>query len=1060
MPCSIVNESYDGLNALYSNAGDWKPGEVEFSTRFSVGSGTSNKFTYNSQGGNYSLSLDSGDIGDFGIVAGDVVTITWTQYNAPPAFQNQSETKTVTYVSGNIFYIDSPLQVQIPAVINVPDGTQFPTANQQSGMLVVANKAPDAVEFQFNLTPNGQQSLGSVLDGNLNRFVLQDVDLLPLLTPTAMPQIGDESGGWIKNILIEYLSDDGNGWRRYKITYDFFDWGIIQDGFSEPDYYSNADHLAPCVKLLCFSQYGNPNGVNEAISQNTEANTGGFDENYNGGANNYAVQSMSFEDLNNDPITAPDYSNEFYFTAVINAPNQANPNSTYNVGIVWRPIDASVYQGLPTNVGKNLMINAPEVDFIANGVVNPGPYLGETQPGIPSIPGSAGAKWDFEDLKFELTGVDELTVTGKIVPNAAAKILFDEFGTGERKTTIWLSISNYNLVGVNSDRVSLKLFDSDNYDAPTLGVQYPDVISETLLDHNDNDITAIARNTTTEDDVLYISELLLTDNVVYDGINTRIFVRNSSTLEEFELEQFFFDFQNVPYVSGRHELNETIPRGFNLPLLSDRNKRSLIRKPSLDGGGKYGVELQLGFLNNWRYWLAQIGVNNDFFDLNEPNNGLNRDWERYSEFGDWDLYIGYYVRLNGVDDYQEYKFVDRPYEDNPSVSFVPTFTVLSTGQTPTNLPSNEIVQIDAEFTWLGGNFDDWWTEIRVENKEGATLGVISSRWDQVNEPANPLKPLAGQTALYNVVAPANVLTASCLIDTNLVNVNEISLSYRVYSKPKGADFEYMVWETDVANLAYGLIKLSPNTVYPDASPCIRVYRQGDGATLDVGFVATGPGGQLELDTVSMLNFVNEFGADNGLVQWIYDQSGFGNNASQLTDADMGVIVNGGVLVTDSNGNPAISFNGASTYYNITNPVNNSQRYLIISSFERPAGIGIKSVGFADVAASPYVFQIAGNDDILTFMGAAFENHGTTTKKGDMILSTLRNSADDIKIWIDTTPKTTRNSASVVNSITTLGNINNADYHNGLFTTAIYYTSDFESFRFGLVETLNNYYNYY
>ncbi len=346
----------------------------------------------------------------------------------------------------------------------------------------------------------------------------------------------------------------------------------------------------------------------------------------------------------------------------------------------------------------------------------------------------------------------------------------------------------------------------------------------------------------------------------------------------------------------------------------------------------------------------------------------------------------------------------------------------------------------------------------MENKEGARIGYISSVLAHGGNNSNALQPLTNQPQMQLIISPQNIATGSCLIDTNNVNVNEVSLTYRIYSAPKNQDFEYMVWETDIAHLAYGLIKLSPNSVYADASPCIRVFRQGDSATLDIGFVAD-PSGQLVLDTVSMLNFVNEFGADNGLIQIWYDQSGLGNDASQFTDANMATIINAGTLVVDSNGNPAATFNGSSNFYNLTNPISNSQTYMNIFAFGRAAGIGINSVGLAAGGTSPYVATIDGSDNILSYMGAASENHGSTTVKKEIILSTHRDTSDDIMLWIDNTQKTTRNSASVVNSIDTFAQIGGSTHHSGLITTCILYTGTFAIERQSLVNTLNNYYNY-
>jgi len=79
--------------------------------------------------------------------------------------------------------------------------------------------------------------------------------------------------------------------------------------------------------------------------------------------------------------------------------------------------------------------------------------------------------------------------------------------------------------------------------------------------------------------------------------------------------------------------------------------------------------------------------------------------------------------------------------------------------------------------------------------------------------------------------------------------------------------------------------------------CIKVRRSSDNNELDIGFVNN------ELDIVSLLNFVGS--GDGKVIIW-YDQSGNGNNATQITASKQPTIVGNGSLILD-NGKPAILF---------------------------------------------------------------------------------------------------------------------------------------------------------
>jgi hypothetical protein len=794
MPLQIITEKYNTLNSLYANAGDWVDGESSFNTVFKVGSGTSNKFTYFSEGGVYWLERQSGLWSDDGFLDGDSITIStayiWSGNNTIA----QSWSRTINYISGNKMYISASITLQ-PSSAVIPSGTTFPKEGVLTGMTILANKLPNSLEFYFNLTPDGTTTLNSLIDGELNRFELQDVDSMTVLDALPMTQLGNKSGGLVKDVVLTYDAAVSGGFHNFTVTYKFLQYVVVQDGFEVPLVYDAADHIAPILKVKGFAQFGNPNGIIEDTTQNLTANTGEFNENYNGAPNNYSVTSTVWTNSLGDVIEALDNSGTSTFTAVISAPNQTDPTSVYNLGLMWRPLDAEFYQNRPASLGNNLLVNAPEVDFNADGSTDATVYSGLPYIGNQSNVSSDGAQWDIQNIKFELTGANELTVSGDVIPNAALTLMMSELGDDERKSTLWISIANHNLTGFSVDRVSLTLFDDDNYDAPLIGVQIPDVATSVLYDHDLNDITnSINPNTTTEDDVLYVSDFLLLDNVAYTGVKTKITAYNSTTGAEFTLESNFFSFNNVPEIAGQFQPNFVIDRGFNLPPTTDRNHISLVRKPTLDVTGKYGVTLEYGFLNRWEYWLEQSNVDNAFFDITESLDGKNKNWQKYGDgVSDWSLRLSYFTVVAGVDDFNHQTVEVRPYEDNLNITTSRVFTVLSDSTNPTNLPENELVEVEYTLVWSTDNYADEWAEVTIEDFESGNRWVISSVHAQGNVIANPLKPISGGTKLDLVISPANTATIKCVVDTSLINVNDVSLSVRLFSTPVTVEGKKTTW---------------------------------------------------------------------------------------------------------------------------------------------------------------------------------------------------------------------------------------------------------------------------
>ncbi len=762
MPILVNNETYNGLGSLYANAGDWVSCTFNFSTRYYVNSSEQDKYTYVTTGTQHYITSTVVDFGDSGFLAGDAITL---RFYSIPLGAYLTFNKTVTFVNGNVLFFDSALSI-------APNTVVFPEDGQTYGISIQSFKNPASIETYINLTPNGTVSPNSVLDGSVNRFEVQDISSLTVGNSLPLVQLGDFSGGLIKDVELTYVANANEGWRDWSISYKVWDWGVLQDGYQEPNYYLNTDCLAPYVNMIAFSQYGNPNGIMEASSSNVEGNTGGFDENYNGGVNNYTFQSIEWFDSLSNPIDALDNSGECTFEAKIVAPNQDAVNSRYNIGFVFRPIDDDIYSNLPTNAGQNLILNAPEVDFVNSLTPDTTIYS--------SYQNSDGAGFDLTDLQFT-NSAGILTVKGKVIPNAAYTTYFSNLADDERRITIWVGLSNHNFTGSFSDRVNLKIFDADNYDAPTLGVQIPDVVNEYLYDHGGIDITGNALpQTTTEDDVLYKSDFLLIEGLEYEGIRTRIYAYNTVNEDEFTLEDNFFSFSNVPFVNNQYNTNQTVNRNFNLPPSTDRNVLELVRKANLDVAGKYGYQLRYGFLNDWRYWMPDNNVNNDFYDPTQPNDGKNKNWQVFSAATDWELRIAYYTRLNGVDDFNIYPFGIRPYEDDLNVTTVETFTVTSSGQVATSLLNNELHTYEAVLTW-NQNYVNPWAEVTIEDYESGNRWVISSVLDQGNISSNPLKPIAGQTKLDLQIA-SNVATLTCLIDTNQVDVSKVCISARIFSE--------------------------------------------------------------------------------------------------------------------------------------------------------------------------------------------------------------------------------------------------------------------------------------
>lgn len=771
MSLLIYDEEYHGSNFLSSNVGDWVESAFEFIHRVDYSAAeSSNKCVFNAVGGAFWWELtDGSEWSEHGFVGGKTIDLITTIVGVGSTIFPA----TIQYIDGEKMFFTAD-----PYAGTVPDQTPSPQFDSATGLLLasvdfIQTSAPESVEYDFNLADVDNPTLNSLIDGNINRFKYTELDTLPILGASfVMSPVANRSGGYFSEPRIRYISNI-DGYRKYRITFFFFVWPLIQDNQNEPQWFNGIDTVGPNNRIRVFSQLNNSNSVLEDKSQNTDGNVGGFNENYNTSVNPYTINNVIFTDGAANLIEGIDYCNTTHVTATVTGSTFDPTNSRFNVGLVWRTNDSDNYQNKLTNVGQNLMIVAPIHEFIDSAVVDPSIYNGNNEP-------TTGAGWAFTNVQFSLVGT-QLTFEADILPDAPNEAFFNALDDGAKRCTLWISHNRTDLPATDRDRTSLKLYDTDVICAPAVGDPI-NVQNQAFYDHGGNDLSTAT--TTTEDDVLYNLFFNLNIGEEYSGIKTKIQMYNSLTEEFFTLEEFFIGFGSVPFISGIYEANESINRNFNLPPATDRNQILLNRYPANDAPGEYGLKLDYGFLNLWKYWEIQSNADDEFFDLAQPNNGLNKNWQRFGSFANWSPRMAIFVVKDDVEDYHYQNYTIRDYDDE-DVTTTCTFVDLSDLTNPTSLIANTLIEVTTVMTWNAGTFDalNNWFEATIEDFEAGNRFVLSSVLAQGGVSANPLKPITGQTML-DVSIVGNVATLKYIIDTNIIDASKVSITHRVWSLDK------------------------------------------------------------------------------------------------------------------------------------------------------------------------------------------------------------------------------------------------------------------------------------
>ena len=729
------SEKYDGNGFLRANFGKWVNGQIKFFNRFAAISSQSNPFQLNTTGTVHWISRSQGNFTEDGFNAGDSINVHWTENNGTEV----NYTRTIDYVDCGNMYLTASIPYSSSSQI-------FPTQDSVGFMDIIADKVPETIQFDFNLTQNGISSLASVIDGELNRFEALGVNTIGIGGSVGLVQMGNHSGGYVKDVVLTYEGDANNGWKDFTIDFKFIQWGFKDSN------YETVDCLAPISQITAFAEHGNYNCVVTEKSGNIQGDTGLFNEKFNGGVNPYSVSNLQFTNTQGDDIDALDYSATSSFSAQISNVTSAD----YRIGLVWLPIDEDIYSNLSTSFADNLILNVPDNTFNSSPTADPTIYNG--------FQNSDGAKWDFQNLKFELQG-STLLVSGDVIPNGDASNMFSNISDGGRRSVLWVLIDGVNVV----------LFDADNIDAPIKGVQIPYIKSEETRDISDANVYGI---TTTEAAVLYELDFNLVQGIDYNSVKCGIEVYNQTQDVGFFLERFNFNFASIPFVGGIKSNNFTQNRPFNLPPDSNRNLITLFRKENADLNNTYGYRLSYGFLNRWEYWLEQINANQEFYDYAAENYGLNKDWKHYIN-SEWQIRIVVNTEVEGVEDYNHRILNIRPYNDE-NVTTVINFTD-EDGNSCTTPIYGQTMDCETVLTW-DNNYSDEWGEVTVEDFESGNRWVIDSINLHGGIVNNPLKPILGADKL-DLTVLNNIATMKYRLNTENVS-DKISLTHRIFSTPK------------------------------------------------------------------------------------------------------------------------------------------------------------------------------------------------------------------------------------------------------------------------------------
>ena len=512
-----------------------------------------------------------------------------------------------------------------------------------------------AVDYLFNLIENQEpENYTSKVDGDTQNALVGGLDYTDTVTNHVMTFLGNKS--WQFGSITVTGNGTGNGdatlptgvVQAFTITHEilvnplmlFDEWDDIQARI-KPERLIDGNSLKYILTAGVSSEENNPNGIETVIETEILGNVGWFNENLNGKPNNYTFSTPVYKrlDATINPsleLTTTETTVEFSVFNTTDSPF-SNTNSKVIVGFNFAPSDSSQYRDIVAATSQT-----QDYNFIFDRVVE---TLGS---GGTATPRQFGT--DLQVIKsVTATLVSSSQIDVVVSIEMASDVVSRVSANVDQRYMLYVEVADHTLTRDETDKVQLLLDATDYYnDFSDDGMI---VMSQSFLTHPFSDVDTETKSEIdifAEGDLLNLNDFYLdkvtreTDEVQFTGITSEIIARKNTgasfVLDSQSKNLSAFSSITDPTYGAIPNTNFTESRGFRTPVDDNRANTKLIRMYDLDAAGLFYYRSQFPTYIRWDDYTALTGVNDEFFDSNEPNDGFNNDWIRYGAPSDWTIY--------------------------------------------------------------------------------------------------------------------------------------------------------------------------------------------------------------------------------------------------------------------------------------------------------------------------------------------------------------------------------------------------------------------------------------
>ena len=477
--------------------------------------------------------------------------------------------------------------------------------------------------LRFNFIENdAAETYSSLIDGNENRWSIDDNSgggFLPM-----------EHQGKFKSNKIGNISSAKFGANEFLVVQQinlvpFVLSGQLTDlqNGESPDYFKDFNCLKYIYEITLHKSILDPNYVQVSNEAFLIANTGDFDERFNGGDPEYNLISTTFKNLADDVIAQPDFTLINKVEIIINSAEGkfSDTNTKFTLQHAYIPTDSSEHTDTDTDVETNFMFDQA-VQTLGGVAVNGG--------------GFGTQKQVFTDIEGEFIDINTMKVTALIDLSTDYKT---RFASNDGNFYIGLTTQDHLLETELSDKVPINcvvsqyIIDNSNPDVGTISSEFFQHHSVDLDTYPKSDVGTFVEDWQIAKSIFSIDTA---NGATVKGVEFRVYAENV-TYGEFDLQLSSFSTESAPVVSGIQiiDVSETI--GYKMAAGNVFNELVIKRRDDLDSGDDKFYEVDFPFKIRWEDFIALPEASEQFFNTNELENGLNNDWAHYYNAAGWTL---------------------------------------------------------------------------------------------------------------------------------------------------------------------------------------------------------------------------------------------------------------------------------------------------------------------------------------------------------------------------------------------------------------------------------------